>query len=63
MRTKLWVLLPVLVVLAFAVGILGTSAEAAMDKMAGDAKYVGSAVCVNCHKAKQASNDCLTCHY
>ena len=21
------------------------------------------AFCVNCHKAKQASNDCLTCHY
>lgn len=21
------------------------------------------AYCVNCHKAKQASNDCLTCHY
>jgi len=19
--------------------------------------------CVNCHKQKQASNDCLTCHY
>ena len=19
--------------------------------------------CVNCHKSKQASNDCLTCHY
>jgi hypothetical protein len=21
------------------------------------------AFCVNCHKQKQASNDCLTCHY
>ena len=21
------------------------------------------AFCVNCHKEKQASNDCLTCHY
>jgi len=21
------------------------------------------AFCVNCHKQKQASNDCMTCHY
>jgi hypothetical protein len=21
------------------------------------------AFCVNCHREKQASNDCLTCHY
>jgi hypothetical protein len=32
-----------------------TVAERAVDHNMG--------FCVNCHKAKQASNDCLTCHY
>jgi hypothetical protein len=38
----------------------GNQAEQTVARRAVD---MDMAFCVNCHKQKQASNDCLTCHY
>ncbi len=38
----------------------GNQAEQTVARRAVD---MNMAFCVNCHKAKQVSNDCLTCHY
>lgn len=38
----------------------GNLAEQTVAKRVVD---LNMATCVNCHKARQASNDCLTCHY
>ena len=35
----------------------------AQQQVAVRAVNMDMAFCVNCHKSKQASNDCLTCHY
>ena len=35
----------------------------AQQQVAVRAVNMDMAFCVNCHREKQASNDCLTCHY